>query len=285
MSKEAVKKLRSIWRELEFATVAKVVVDPKDIINITVYENESCVSPKTYSRMEEVPDELWKDAVISYGKFYGFAQGIYFSSYDHNALDIEVNSTLDFSSWWNHKFLGKAPEKGTVIAGWTARTSRGKKFTRWFVCSTELKLLIEMVLSGEVKFTEIELAEKLITKGYPDVLWAIARLLFFDNMQAFVDELKEQQAPHPLYGKVYDKWAQYQIEVCWNGMYLPKNVAQFVHELSFNLDEPMWWDEFLRLAKEQKLSHSHPAPGGLCKACLHEHEKIRQESGLAPLQG
>lgn len=284
MSKKAIEKLRMIWKELKFATVGKTIVNPKDIINITVYENESCVPLKMYSRIEEVPDDAWKNAAVSYSKFYGFAQGILFHGNDHNALDIEVNTTLDFSSWWNHKFLGQPPGKGTIIAGQIVGTPKGKKFTRWFVCTPELKLLIEMVLSGKAKYSETELAEKLITIGYPDTLWAIARLLFFDDVQAFVDELKERCPAHPLKGRVYYRWGQYRLEVSWNGMYLSKNVAQFVHELSFNLDEPMWWEEFQKLAKEQELPHSHPAPGGLCRACLHEREKLRQKSGLAPLQ-
>jgi len=267
LSKKSIEKIKKMWRDLVFAKVTGIVAKDIDIDKITVYKNGSDVSPKIYKKVKDVPVDDWKDAVISYKKFYGFAEGILFHSNDLNELDMEIDMTLDFSTWWNHKGTHEVPKEGMLIAGSAILTPRGKKFTRWFVCSPQLKLLMDMILTGKIDFSEAKLSEKLICGRYPDTYWGIARLVLFDDVQAFVDELKENRPVHPNYGKIYDQWGPYKIQVSWNGMYLSKNVAQFVHELSFHLDEPMWWEKFNQLAKGQGLKHSHPGPGGFCVAC------------------
>lgn len=270
MGKNALEKLRKIWKGLVFAKVTGIIAKDADIDQIIVYENESGVNPKTYQKVNDVPIEDWKNAVISYTKFYGFAEGILFHSNNFNSLDMEIDMTLDFSTWWNHKGARKTPEKGDLIAGTVVQTPKGKKFLRWFTCGPQLKLLMDMILTGKVDFSEKELSEKLICNGYPDKYWAVARLVLFDNVQAFVDELKEMRPIHPNYGKIYDQCGPYRIQIAWNGMYLSKGAAQYVHELSFHLDEPMWWEKFNQLAREQGLKHSHPGLGGFCVACARK---------------
>jgi len=272
LSKKSIEKLRRIWKYLVFAKVTSVIAKDIDIDKITVYENGSCVNPKIYNKVRDVPVDDWKNAVISYAKFYGFAEGILFHSNDFNKLDMEIDMTMEFSTWGNHKGTHEAPKEGMIVAGSVVLTPKGKKFTRWFVCSPQLKLLMDMILTGKVQFSENELSEKLICDRYPDMYWAIARLVLFDNVQAFVDELKEKRPVHPCFGKIYGQWG---LQVSWNGMYISKNVAQYVHELSFHLNESMWWEEFQRLAKEQGLKHNHPGLGGFCVACAREPIKTR----------
>jgi len=92
LSKKAIENLQKIWRGLVFVKVAKVVAREADIIDIKTYE-PGVLKCKTYNRIDEVPDDAWKDAVISYTKFYGFAQGILFHSNDSTELDMF--NTLD----------------------------------------------------------------------------------------------------------------------------------------------------------------------------------------------
>lgn len=275
MSKKALENLRKIWKSFVFARVAKVVADVVDIVDIKAYEDGVI---KKYSRIEEVPDDAWKDAVISYEKFYGFAQGIYFHSRDFTELD--VLNTLDLSTYLSHKGTCHAPEKNDLIAGIVVAGPKGKKFSRWFVCSPQLKLLMDMVLTGKIEYSEEELSEKLMCDPYPDLYWAIARLVLFDNVQAFVNELREIKPVHPSRGKIYKEAGSYSFPVDWSGMYLPKDPALFVHELSFYLDEPAWWEEFNRLAKEQGLANGH-SRAGICNACAHGYEKLREGFGAS----
>jgi hypothetical protein len=51
-------------------------------------------------------------------------------------------------------------------------------------------------------------------------------------------------------------------------MHLATGYARQVHEPSYRLDEPAWWEGFLRLTVEQGVVHSHPRRGGVCKACI-----------------
>ena len=263
LSKKAIENLQKIWRGLVFVRVAKVVAREADIIDIKTYEPGD-LKCKTYSRIDEVPDDAWKDAVISYAKFYGFAQGILFHSNDSTELDMF--NALDFSTYLSQQRTCRAPKEGDLIAGTVVKGPRGRKFSRWFVCGPQLKLLIDMVLAGKTDISEKELSEKLMCDPYPDLYWAIARLVMFDNVQAFVDELKDIKPIHPSKGKIYKQgWHNFTVD--WHGMYIPKEAAQFVHELSFHLNEPVWWEQFMRLASEQGLKHSHPVSGGFCVAC------------------
>jgi hypothetical protein len=146
--------------------------------------------------------------------------------------------------------------------------------------------LVKIVRNGTWQ-SDAELGRRLLTDGFPDIYWAIARLVCFDNVQAFVDAIKigspgpsvaqlnmdkkatvSSTAPglgrHPAFGQRYGR---HRLTVNWGGMYIGIGFARFVHELSQVL-EPRWWREFLRLAAEQGVIHSHPDEGGICHACM-----------------
>jgi hypothetical protein len=115
-----------------------------------------------------------------------------------------------------------------------------------------------MVMNG-TRLSEKEIAPKLMINGHPDLLFAVARLVLFDNVQAFVDSLKEwdEQPPHPADGIPYGKfYGPKQRTVQHRGMWLSKDIAQYVHEISYSLNEPRWWEEFQRLASEQGVKYN-----------------------------
>lgn len=237
-----------------FEKVKIVHADIKDIDEIKAYEDDSSIGMKIYGHIEEVPASAWDAAVVKYTKFYGFTEeGTLFHNKYYHELDMEIAMTLDFSTWFNHIGTKITPSEGDLIAGVVAKGSKGKMFKKWFVCSPQLKLLIDMVLAGKAGHSENDLAEKLLYGSYPDTYWAIARLLFFDNVQAFVDQLKSSPPIHPAKGKLYKKYGKYNDYVSWSGMYLPMSAEKFIQELSNNLGEPMWLEKFNQLKKEQGL--------------------------------
>lgn len=293
MSAEAVAMLQQLWGKLTFARVNRVIArEPEDVLSITVRRNDGYTDYLVRSnRTADIPEQDRQRARIAWRHYFGFTdEGIYFQKDNYHGLDCDISLTMDFSNWGNHTGGWDKPEVGSLIGGEVVETPKGKRFKRWFDCLPEFKFLVDIILNGTT-LTEDELARKLVTKGYPDKYWAIARLVLFDNVQAFVDELKpvdwekEDTRPlHPAHG-MFTGTVMYsgeRLTVNHRGMYLPMRVPQFVHEISYRLNEPRWWEEFKRLAAEQNLEHDHPPHGGLCNAC--EAERIEQASERGELQ-
>lgn len=289
MSAEAVAQLRQIWEKLTFAKVNRVIArEPEDVLFIEVPEVLTLddgrmltnhMEYRVYSnRTADIREsDRWR-AQVSWRHYYGFTdEGIYFQKDDYREFDFDISLTFTWSEWGNHTGGWDKPDVGTLLAGEVIDTPRGKRFRNWFVCTPELKFLFDIVLHGTI-LSEEELAPKLVTGGFPDTYWALARLVLFDNVQPFVDEFKEYESrpQHPCFGQEYPGGRGYlgdkKPKVDWRGMYLPENDAQYVHELSYQLNEPKWWEEFQRLAAEQNVMHEHPALGGYCKACEAEKD-------------
>ncbi len=111
-----------------------------------------------------------------------------------------------------------------------------------------------------------DIAPWLLVDGFPDVLWAFARLMLFDNVHAFVNDHRQTKVAHPCAGLRYSKPAYNgtQRRVDWKDMFLSKSPTYFVHVLSHRF-EPKWWQEY-----RQAFAGSPPACvglGGLCPAC------------------
>lgn len=284
MSAEAVATLRQLWEKLTFARVNRVIArEPEDILSITVYRDNGHISHNIKSnRTADIPDQLRSRTRVAWRHYFGFTdEGIYFQMDNYHGLDCDINITMDFSDFGNHTSGFNKPEPGSLIGGEVIDTPKGRRFKRWFACSPEFKLLVDIVLNGTT-LTEEELGRKLVTTGYPDKYWAIARLALFDNVQAFVNNCKsldwdkEDTRPlHPAHGMSYG-YAMFpsgeRLTVDHRGMFLPMGTAKFIHNISYRLNTPSWWEEFKRLAAEQNVEHHHPALGGWCCAC--EAERI-----------
>lgn len=283
MSAEAVATLRQLWGKLIFARVNRVIArEPEDVLSITVYNDGGHVAHSVKSnRTSDIPEQDRRRSRIAWRHYFGFTdEGIYLQMSDYHGLDCDIDLTMDWSHWGNHRGGFDKPEIGSLIGGEVADTPKGKRFKRWFDCRPEFRLLVDIVLNGTT-LTEDELGRRLITKDFCDKYWAVARLVLFGNVQAFVDELKpvdwenDTRPLHPAHG-MFTGSVMFpsgdRLTVNHRGMSLPKSTAQYVHEMSYRLNEPRWWKEFNRLAAEQGLHHSHPQWTGMCNAC--EAERI-----------
>lgn len=281
MSADAQVRLQQIWEKLSFSNVKRTIArEPEDISWISLRDpRESWRSAQytDYKRLEDVPAESRHLAEISWRHYFGFdAEGVYFQRDDYRQLDLDIDLTLGFGERFaNHAGGYSRPEDGQLICGEVVDTSRGRRYRRWFSCDEAFRTMVRVV-RGELTLSEDELGRQLLTDAYPDMYWAIVRLVMFDNVQAFVDECKldalrfdneadRSFARHPAAGV---KHGVHGFACGEYGMWLTKGPSEYVHELSAVLDQPQWWEEFVRLADEQEVAHAHPAHGGVCNACV-----------------
>lgn len=277
MSAEAIATLRKLWEKLTFARVKRVIARvPEDVLSISIHDDLGHIDRWVESkRPSDIPRQDLHRARVSWRHYFGFTEeGIYFQKDDYHGLDCEIDLTMDFSHYGNHTGGWDKPTIGSLIAGEVIDTPKGKRLKRWFDCRPEFKLLVDIILNG-TDLSEEELGRRLVTDRYPDTYWAISRLVIFDNVQAFVDEIKpfDDRAEHPAHG-MFSGTVMFpsgkRLTVDHRGMWLPKMVAEYVHLISYRLNEPQWWVEFKRLAAEQHLGHEHSALGGYCAACEAE---------------
>lgn len=275
MSAEAIAVLRKLWGKLEFARVERVIAREPEDVSMIVTERKLGFPKYHYNekRLSDIPEEERPYAKIYWRHFYGFTDnGIYFQNDDNHGLDCEFNLTMDWSELGNHVHTSTKPPLGAWICGEVVNTPNGKRFKKWFNYGPQFKLLHEMVMNG-VTLSEQDLGRELLVKNpseQPDTFWAIARLVLFDNVQAFVNMLRpsEEWDPHPAHGTNMEPMRHgTQWTLQHRGMYTTNGASQFVHEISYRLNELRWWEEFNRLAEKQGLRHGHPAEGGWCHAC------------------
>lgn len=270
MSAEAQAKLQQLWEKLHFSTVKRTIAhEPEDILHIELRNPTGSNYPNGkpmfngseyqhhFTRTSEVPEsERWR-VRVSWRHYFGFTNdNIYFQCDDFLGLDMDINMTMTWSRWGNHMGGFDRPEDGQLICGEVIQTDKGRRFKHWFTCDEAFKLLVDIVRHG-TDLSEDELGKRLLTDDWPDKYWAIARLVFFDNVQAFINEAKFRRmawdedepewARHPAYHQTY---GQHGYTVNY-GMSMPKHPEEFVGDLSLELGELRWWQEYLRLADEQ----------------------------------
>jgi hypothetical protein len=310
MSAEAAAKLRELWGQLQFFTVDRTIArEPEDVSYINIYKPtdskwpngepvfNDTEPPNEYKRFSQVPKkDRWRARVI-WRYFYGFTvEGIRFDSDHHNTLNWFFGSKglLDFNPGYVAHGIYDRPAAGQLICGIVEDTEKGQRLAKWFVCDEAFRLLVTAVREG-TEHTEEELGRLLITDGFPDRYWALARLVLFDNVQAFVDCLVTRGAGRPTgrfrvpgYLDIYSievspiahpAWAMphglYQLRVDWTGMFLGTGYDQFVHELSYTLGEPHWWEQLLQIAPFYKTEHLRRR-SDRCYAC--QIEKLQRSS-------
>ncbi len=281
MSTVAIENLRSLWGDLVFARITRVIGrDPEDVLYIHINKYNPTVDGKALYRtgeyreiksklLKDIPDDERKFASVAWKHYYGFAvnssfpNGIYFSNSRYAEIDFDIHMSLDLCGCGNHSSGSfRKPKIDQWICGRIEDSPKGgKRFTEWFCVDKQTKKFIEFVQSGKCNLTEEQLAYDLVggACGFPDNLWAIARLVFFDNVQAFFKLNKGEQTEHPckgfIYGHCYPEG--YDHEVTWGGMYLSTaDYDSFVHTLSCRLD-PDWWNTFKNLRQQINLSISH----------------------------
>jgi hypothetical protein len=285
MSADAQRKLAAIWEKLHFAYVKRTFVrDPEDILMISrVDQHGGYVGPHGAKRLKDVPKAERSRVDVAWRYYYGFTtDDIYFQKDDYNELDLEIDLSMTYGESSNHTSGYDKPMNGQLICGEVVDTPKGKRFHKWFICDEAFKLLVTAVREG-TDLSEDDLGRRLLTDDFPDKYWAITRLVLFDNVQAFVNNCRysnvtfervqaKQRTPdwakHPAAGMTYGKRGFQCID---GGMWLPVRSAEYVHRMSHYLDQPQWWQEFLRLAEEQNVAHSHPGIGGMCIACEMEN--------------
>jgi hypothetical protein len=256
----AVETLRELWKDLVFAKVDRVITKPEDRM-------------VSFSRRRE----------YSWSHYYGFAMGdgeeIYFQRRDHCELDLDIDLTLYFSHWGNHHGGWTKPPRSALLGGEVSETQHGLRFYKWFVCPPPVKLLIDAVRCGTDK-TEEELARVMMMPRFPDTVWAIARLVLFNNVEAFVDRARYSHdpeydlPPHPAHGlptgTVMEDGRRLVVE--HKSMWLSQDVRKWIHVMSHRFD-PSWWETFCALMKERDLPTDHLsfAFGDYCVACAAEN--------------
>lgn len=304
MSTRATERLRDLWEPLSFFTVSSVTArQPDDVQYIElrkppigtfangekmyngIYRPDEVPGSRDFRALSDVPDHLRHNARIVWKQFAADTQeGVTFTYDAYRKLDFTVEMTLDFEEPSSHPYCPRLPEPGELICG-TITGSGPKALDRWFFCDEAFRLMVNSVRNGP-SHGETELGRLLLTDGFPDTYWALARLALFDNVQAFVDALAAgspartvgqlfmghaipdgdpdatRKARHPAHGSVRGR-----TRVDWSGMYLGVDPSRFVHEAS-HLLEPTWWKQFLALAEAQGVTHAHPALGGICNACM-----------------
>ena len=251
MSAEAQEHLKRIWKKLHFAKINRTVArEPEDVSSITVYQATELKTPngrpifghidRSYAglnieRLSDVPErDRWR-AKVSWSHYFGFTDdGIYFQRDGFKLMDLDIDLTLDFGSRFaNHLHGGyDRPTDGQLICGEVEESSKGKKFVRWFPCDEAFMVLVATMLGHIELPTEERLGRLLLASEPADKYWAVARLVLFDNVQAFVDVLRYQElnrdifserivptwAKHPAAGMTYGKDGY---ECYEGGMYLP----------------------------------------------------------------
>ncbi len=163
MSAAAIAKVRQLWEKLQFARVTRTVArEPEDVLSIHVHRpsgHEHNGQPYYLgnpehvrsNRISDVKPEDRPHARVAWRHFYGFTtENIYFQRDNYCELDFDIDLTADFSSWGNH--MGghdKRPQNGDLIAGTVVNTPQGKRFTKWFILTPQLRFLIELVRAEE----------------------------------------------------------------------------------------------------------------------------------------
>ncbi len=299
MSAEAIATLQKLWEKLVIVRVKRTIArEPEDVISIEIPQvighsdegvpifngNRSSVLTR---RTADIPQKDRWCARIAWRHFYGFTSiGAYFDLAGYHELDFNINLTCDWGMYGNHMGGHDArPHEGQLIAGIVANSPHGKKLEKWFIVTPELKFLIELVRAGKTELSEERLARKLLTDDFPDKLWALVRLVFFDNVQAFVEQHLGVQSAHPClgqpYGQVHPGGRRYTVKHV--DMSLPMNhPLKFVHILSHRLNSPQWWEEVKRLT--DGACDNHVGYGGSCWGCEQERratDRWRNEAGLS----
>lgn len=293
MSAEAIAKLQGIWEQLVFARVRRTIArEPEDVLSIEIQEvmgytpddnvpilgsTERWVMSR---RLSDIPaKDRWR-ARIHWRHFYGFTDdGIYFQLQDARQLDLDILLTCDFgTTFMNHEGSDR-PKPGDWICGTVIETEHGKRFDRWFILTPELRSLITLIRAGKTRMSEAELAPLLISSGYPDTLWALVRLVMFDNVQAFVDQHRGIKETHPCFGRSYGPTFHNgsRRRVDWTRMWLSVPPVQFVHGLSHLLDTAAWWETW-----KNAFGGNASCSGILSGTCLGCQEEARRERPWAP---
>ena len=281
MSAEAIATLQKLWEKLVIVRVKRTIArEPEDVMSIDIPQlighNDDGVPIFNGNRKSiltrrtaDIPREDRWCARIAWRHYYGFTDdNIYFDLAGYQELDFDIECTCDWSGYGNHTGgFDKRPVDGQLIAGIVVNSPRGRKFEKWFVVTPELRFLIELVRAGKTDLTEDRLARKLLTDGFPDTLWALVRLVFFDNVESFVGQNPRASPVHPCYGEPYGSvqpgGKRYLVKHV--GMYLPMLPLRYVHQLSHRLKSPQWWKTVVETIGENATDHVDHC--GYCAAC------------------
>ena len=297
MNTQALATLQDMWKDLTFHTVDTVTArQPQDVLSINIRQRMNANYPDgkpmyngwdhtPHKTMADVPPEQREDADIWWKDWNATTtDGTTFTMRTHNRLDFQITPDLTWRTDVDTYF--GLPEPGTTICGITD----GHTLTKWFAVDPPLKLLIAAVQAGRIDHTEDELARLMLSHdaGYPDTYFAIARLLFFDNIQAFIDDLihpypthhsarNRTLSTHPAHGTTYaGGW-----KVDWKGMWLPDSADMYLHNLAYTLGQPQWWETFQDMCEDQGVYYDHEYPGRYCRAC---HRSRPQEENPWPIR-
>lgn len=281
MSAAAIAKLRGLWEKLSFGKVARVIArEPEDVLFIrTKLPSGNTKDLIRSNRTADIPEADRATAEVTWRHYYGFTEeGVYFQRCDCHGIDYDIDLTMTWSGWANHTGGWDKPAIGSLIYGEIEDGRKGKRFKRWRYCPPGFKKLVDAVMNG-TSATDLELGRELIASDFPDKFWAIARLVLFDNVQAFVDQFKkhDDRPAHPAFGMPTGCiYRGEDLRVEHRGMRLNQEAAQFIHNLSFRLEEPEWWDAFKKLMGEQGFVFEHPGLGGFCHACAIKERRERR---------
>lgn len=195
------------------------------------------------ARPSSIPEEERWCHDVAWRHYDGVTQdGITFSLADYHELDFGFGLD-DTVSGTNKLSTGNTnrPADGDWIAG---RVVDGR-FKQWFILTSQLRFLIEMVRSGETVLNKAELAEQLLVDDNPDILWAFALLVMLDDVEPFIYFLGHKDE-HPCLEKPYGQtfYNGTRRKVRWSGMNMTIDLTKYICFMSHKFQTPAWWSRY-----------------------------------------
>lgn len=246
MSAEAIAKLAQLWEQLNFArTIRTVGRMPEDVLTMEVEKSPGITDYYVRSRrLSDVPESDRDRVRISWRHYFGFADNdAYFNNDANCQIDYDIEMTLWFGDVYsNHRpDQFRRPAEGTLICGVLEDGPKGPRFKHWFICDEELLTLVRLI-RGEIQ-PEGNMKSQLTRDGHldrRDLYWAIAQLVMFDNVELF--------ATKHLESKARDFWDP--LPASEDILCISHGCSEFVHALSYTLEQPQWWQKLLELVNE-----------------------------------
>jgi hypothetical protein len=143
--------------------------------------------------------------------------------------------------------------RGDIICGIVHDAGTDKaRLSPWFACEKAFQTLVDVV-RGSLTLSEAEMKHQLrARRGYVDRYWAVAQLVLFDNVDLFQGStvmLKRLRRP------------------AVSGLDIPDRQYRFVHEMSYALGEPQWWEHLDRKHPPGHMYELHDRYDQPCMAC------------------
>lgn len=288
MGAEALDRVRSLWCNLVFHKVARMVAkEPEHVRSMEllaihpddpnqVHWNRLVERTILSRRSADVPvPDRWR-LQVSWEFFFGFGKDdTYFNRNGQGGFDYGLGFYRDVSHFNGYGdrpgLYDPLPRLGEWIAGEVVVGEKGPRLARWFRCPNQYRLMVGLVKKGE-PVAKRELAWRLysVDGGSHDAYWVFANLLLNDDVSPFVESLqsKTDRPPHPAAGRT----SYFGCPVTNDPIDAGGYPLTWLHELSDMLGAPEWWQRFRDEVQRLELENPHEDLAASCEACRRERD-------------